>query len=282
MPEADSKANALTYLVTPKFKLSPDFGGPRRSSGRYHCRDRRAVDPNGPRGLDGFMPYALERGDIAGGVVVVVKDGRVLLAKGYGYADVSTQLSVDAETTLFRAGSISTLFTWTAVLQLVDRGKLDLDADINGYLDFRIPPYEGRPITVRNLMTHTPGFEESLRYSFATDPGGLLPLEYAVKRSAPMRIFPPGEIPAYSNYGAELTGYIVARVSGEPFEDYVERNIFAPLAMGHSSFRQPLPPALEPGMALGYGLASEPPKPCELIAGRPARCRRPASTWRIS
>ncbi len=97
--------------------------------------------------LDGFTPYALQRGDVAGAVVVVVKDGQVLLAKGYGYADVAARKPVDPERTLFRAGSVSKLFTWTAVMQLVEQGKLDLDADINGYLDFKIPPRNGKPIT---------------------------------------------------------------------------------------------------------------------------------------
>ena len=90
--------------------------------------------------LDGLMPYALERGNVAGAVVVVVKDGQILLEKGYGYADVDTKEPVDPETTLFRPGSVSKLFTWTAVMQLVEQGKLDLDGDVNQYLDFKIPP----------------------------------------------------------------------------------------------------------------------------------------------
>ncbi|CAA9514364.1 MAG: Beta-lactamase class C-like and penicillin binding proteins (PBPs) superfamily, partial [uncultured Sphingomonadaceae bacterium] len=91
--------------------------------------------------LDGYMPFALARGDIAGGVVVVVKDGQVLLQKGYGFADVAKRRPVDPETTLFRPGSVSKLITWTAVMQLVEQGRLDLDRDVNTYLDFRIPAY---------------------------------------------------------------------------------------------------------------------------------------------
>ena len=113
--------------------------------------------------LDGFMPYAIGRGDIPGAVVVVVKDGEVLLQKGYGYADVAKRTPVDPATTLFRPGSVSKLFTWTAVMQLVEQGKLDLDADINQYLDFKVPPYDGKPVTLRNIMTHTSGIEETAR-----------------------------------------------------------------------------------------------------------------------
>src|SRR5215469_15955193 len=87
--------------------------------------------------LDGFMPMQLERENIAGAVVLVVKDGRVLFAKGYGYSDVDKKTPVTVDATLFRPGSISKLFTWTAVMQLVEQGKLDLDKDINAYLDLR-------------------------------------------------------------------------------------------------------------------------------------------------
>ena len=110
--------------------------------------------------LDGLIPYALSVGDVAGAVVVVVKDGQVLTERGFGLADVKSRKPVDPERTLFRPGSVSKLFTWTAVMQQVEAGKLDLDADINTYLDFKIPPRDGKPITLRNLMTHTPGFGE--------------------------------------------------------------------------------------------------------------------------
>src|SRR3569832_902879 len=86
--------------------------------------------------VDGLVPYALDSGDIAGGVVAVVKGGAILFAKGYGYSDIATHKPVDADKTLFRPGSVSKLFTWTAVMQMVEQGKLDLDRDVNTYLDF--------------------------------------------------------------------------------------------------------------------------------------------------
>jgi CubicO group peptidase (beta-lactamase class C family) len=219
--------------------------------------------------LDGFFPYAIQRGDVAGAVVVVIKDGQILTQRGYGYADVKAHKPVDPETTLFRVGSVSKLFTWTAVMQMVEQKKLDLDADVNRYLDFSIPPYEGKPITLRNLMTHTPGFEESLR---KLDQSGVAEPELGalLKSWTPHRIYAPGEVPAYSNYGAALAAYLVQRVSGEPFDDYVERHIFAPLALQHASFRQPLPAKLEPFMAQGYEVASKPAKPYEILNLAPA------------
>jgi CubicO group peptidase (beta-lactamase class C family) len=219
---------------------------------------------------DGFMPYALKSGDIAGAVVVVVKDGAVLFEKGYGYSDIAARRPVDPDRTLFRVGSTSKLFTWTAVMQLVEQGKIELDADVNRYLDFKIPPRDGKPVTMRNIMTHTAGFEETLKSLIETDPSRLLTLQAIVKRWTPERIFPAGSTPAYSNYAAALAGYIVARVSGESFEDYIDRHIFAPLGMEHSSFQQPLPKALQAAMSKGYALASQPEKPYELIAVAPA------------
>lgn len=220
--------------------------------------------------LDGFLPYALERGDVAGAVLVVVKDGAILLEKGYGYSDVAERKPVDPERTLFRPGSVSKLFTWTAVMQLVEEGKLDLDSDINAYLDFKISPREGKPITLRNIMTHTPGFDETARALFVTKTEDLPSLEKAMKYWVPPRVTAAGSTPAYSNYGAGLAGYIVQRVSGEAFDDYIERHIFAPLGLTHASFRQPLPAQLQPWMAKGYELGSGEPKPFEIVTIPPA------------
>jgi CubicO group peptidase (beta-lactamase class C family) len=220
--------------------------------------------------LDGFMSYALPKTDVAGAVVVVVKDGAVLLQKGYGYADVEARKPVDPELTLFRPGSVSKLFTWTAVMQQVEAGKLDLDADVNQYLDFQIPPREGKPITLRNILTHTPGFEEQVKGIITRLDGGVPALGEHLKRWVPERIYEPGRTPAYSNYATALAGYIVARASGMSFDDYMDRQVFAPLGMQHSSFRQPLPEHLEPLMSKGYAVASQPAKPYEVVGPAPA------------
>src|SRR6476659_4584829 len=179
--------------------------------------------------LDGFMSYSLAKDDIAGAVVVVVKDGQILTQKGYGYSDVAKQKPVDPAKTLFRPGSVSKLFTWTAVMQLVEQGKLNLDTDVNTYLDFKIPPYDGKPITLRNIMTHTAGFEEVIKDLIAHDPKALMPLGTYVKTHLPERVFAPGTTPAYSNYATALAGYIIERQSGETFDNYIEHHIFAPL-----------------------------------------------------
>ena len=221
--------------------------------------------------LDGYLPFALAQADIAGAVVVVVKDGQVLTQRGYGYADVTARRRIDPATTLFRPGSISKLFTWTAVMQLVEQGKLDLDVDVNRYLDFTIPPFDGKPVTMRNIMTHTPGFEAALKHLIVFEGSGPVPsLGEALKQRLPKRVFAPGTTGAYSNYAVGLAGYIVERVSGMKFEDYIERKVFAPLHMAHATFRQPLPAALAPFMSKGYRLGSLDPEPYEFVTLPPA------------
>ena len=211
--------------------------------------------------VDGIMAAHLKYKPLAGATLAVVKDGEVLLLKGYGYADLATHTPVDAERSLFRPGSTSKLFTWTAVMQLVEQGKLDLDADVNTYIpDFKIPEAFGKPITLRNLMTHTPGLEDGgLGYLLARDAAGLRPLGEALKAHMPARVRPPttnfggdGTNSSYSNWGCALAGHIVASVSGMSFDDYLEKNIFAPLGMTSSTFAEPLPPALAPRMATGH------------------------------
>lgn len=225
--------------------------------GQAHGLDKGDVDA----WLDGYLPAALRTADIPGAVVTIVKDGRILTARGFGFADRDKRTPVDPARTLFRPGSVSKLFTWTAVMQQVEAGKLDLDADINAYLDFRIPPFDGKPVTLRQIMTHTAGFEETAKGIIYFDAKLDLPLAQFLKRWTPVRIFAPGTTPAYSNWATALAAYIVQRSSGEEFNTYLERHIFTPLGMHDTSFRQPLPAALAPQMAVGY------PKPGEASPG---------------
>ena len=219
--------------------------------------------------LDGLMPTALNTAHVPGAVVVVVKDGAVLYEKGYGYADYDKHIPVDAHTTLFRPGSTSKLFTWTAVMQLVEQGKINLDTDVNTYLDFKIPAYHGLPVTMRMLMTHRAGFSETARdlLFYGRPPP---PLGEVLARYVPPRIFTPDGGPGYSNYGAALAGYIVQRVSGEPFDDYIDHHIFAPLNMAHSTFAQPLPASFAPNMSKGYETWDKPGPGFEVVNVPPA------------
>jgi len=203
--------------------------------------------------VDGIMRIHMVSRHIAGAVFVAVKDGEIFLSKGYGYADVASKAPALPDKTLFRPGSVSKLFVWTSVMQLVEQGRIDLDVDINTYLTtFLIPDTFPKPITMNNLMAHTAGFEETVLGMAARTPDDLVPLGEYLRGNLPERVYPPGEIAAYSNYGSALAAYIVEVVSGIPFEEYLERNIFAPLGMDNSTFRQPLPDRLTEQMSGGY------------------------------
>lgn len=205
--------------------------------------------------FDVEVPREMGKAGVAGSALVVVKDGKVLFSRGYGYADVEHKLAVSPSDTLFRIASISKVVTYTAVMQLVEQGQIDLDIDVARYLDFPIPATFVEPITMRNLMSHTAGFEETAKRRWVK-PGQLKsPRDYLVQQM-PTRIFAPGKVPAYSSYGTTLAGYIVERVSDIPFETYIERRIFLPLGMHHSSFAQPLPPRLAPLLAKAYDSAT--------------------------
>ena len=222
--------------------------------------------------VDGYLAAQMPANNIAGAAVSVVKDGRVFFAKGYGYADAARRAPVDPERTMFRIGSISKLFTWTAVMQLAEQGKLDLQTDVNAYLDFKIPATFPEPITLDHLMAHTAGFEDRV---FGMQPAAtdqLIPLGDWLKTHLPARVRPPGRISAYSNYGAALAGYIVERVSGMSFDDYMDKNILAPLGMVHTSSRQPLPSALAGFFSSGYTFVNGEyePQPFEAINLAPA------------
>jgi CubicO group peptidase (beta-lactamase class C family) len=206
--------------------------------------------------LDTALRRQLEAEHIAGAAVAVVKDGELLVANGYGYADVERQQPIIADRTIFLTGSTGKLFTWTAVMQLVEQGKLDLDADVAAYLDFPIPATYPEPITLKHLMSHSAGFEDRA-FVYAREPGELEPLGTYLARNIPARIHPPGELSAYSNYGAALAGYIVERAAHEPFDQYVANHLFAPLQMRRSSFEQPLPAALQADLTRSYRYANQ-------------------------
>jgi CubicO group peptidase (beta-lactamase class C family) len=220
--------------------------------------------------MDGLVPIQLDRSDEVGAVVVVIRDTQVLLKKGYGYSDVEKKTPVDPELSGFRPGSISKLFTWISLMQLKEQGRLNLDADVNQYLDFQIREQWHKPVTARDLMTHRPGFEETLRDLIRKAPAPVIPLRQYLIDNQPAQIFPPGDVPAYSNYGAGLAGYMVQRISGQRYEDYVRLHIFEPLGMSHSSFEQPLPKNWPVRPVSGYAKAEDKMLPFEMVSPAPA------------
>ncbi len=221
--------------------------------------------------VDGLVLPLMKINHSPSGSVAIVKDGTLIFAKGYGYQDVEKQIPVEADKTLFRPGSVSKLFTWVSVMQLVEQGKLDLDADINTYLKtFKIKDtFPGEPITMRHVMTHSTGFEDGgMGYLIIDDPSRIVPLAESMANFQPERINPPGAQTAYSNYATAVAGLIVANLSGLEFNDYVQKNIFDVLGMKSSSFVEPLPEHLNNNMALAYAFEGGQylEKPFEIIS----------------
>ncbi|MGB7093843.1 MAG: serine hydrolase, partial [Anaerolineales bacterium] len=202
--------------------------------------------------LDDLIEGYLEEHHIAGAAVAVVKDGELFFTKGYGYADLENGTPVDPERTVFKLASNSKPFTWTAVMQLVEQGKLDLDEDINTYLDFQIPDTYPEPITLGHLMAHTSGFECLYAEILAHDADELVPAGEWLASHIPARVRPPGDLAGYANYNADLAGYIVARAAGVPYHRYIQENILDPLGMAYSSAQTPLPPELGPYQSVSY------------------------------
>lgn len=201
--------------------------------------------------IDSLIQQKMEEHHIPGVQFILVKDGEVFFAKGYGYADLENKIPVDPERTLYRICSIAKVVTGTAVMQLVEQGKIDLNKDINDYLSlFKVKNKFPQPVTMNHLLTHTAGFDDMYLKKVGRTPEEQMPLgEFLAKRLPPV-ITPPGEISTYSNLGNALAGYLVEVISQQDFADYAAEHIFKPLEMTRSSFR--LPDSLAPDLVNGY------------------------------
>ena len=204
--------------------------------------------------IDKFFATEMSKEHVPGAVFTLVKDGKIFFSKGYGYADLENKIPVDPDKTLFRVGSISKLFTATAVMQLAEQGKLNLNDDVNKYLKhFQIPNTYPKPIAFTHLLTHTDGFDAGWGIgAFARSASQMKPLGDFIAKRLPPRILPPGEVFLYSDVGMNLAGYLVEEISGIPFAEYIDKNILQPLKMRRTSFLQPLPPQLASDLAVGY------------------------------
>lgn len=201
--------------------------------------------------LDSLIQAKMEEHHIPGVQFIMVKDGGICFAKGYGFADLENEIPVTPDRTLFRICSIAKVVTATAVMQLVEQGKIDLNKDVNEYLTmFKINNPFPQPVTMRHLLTHTAGFDDVYLDKVGRTPDEQMPLGEFLAKKLPPVITPPGEVCTYSNLGNALAGYLIEVVSGQDFAEYTAENIFEPLEMTHSSFR--LPDSLAPDLVKGY------------------------------
>jgi CubicO group peptidase (beta-lactamase class C family) len=266
--EADAAADTAAGATSPASEPAPPAAPQRQPGG--HALTQDDVDA----WLDGALGSALQTTGIPGATVSVVSDGQLLTARGYGLADTGTDPDgdaarpVDPDDTLFRIGSVSKVVSATAIMQLVEQGDLDLDADVQQYLDFDLDTPKGA-ITLRHLLTHTAGFEEVIAGLIGT-PGSEQTLREAVTTAPPAQVYEPGTTPAYSNYGATLAGYVAERVSGVPFAELLREQVLDRAGMTSSSFAQPLPAELDIRLAKGYPDDSRPSVPTEVVNAAPA------------
>lgn len=256
------KTKNLSIALSLLLALTLLVGAPAAAQGGVATGEGMSVSLNQAQGptdaaemeafMDELFARHMEENHIAGAAVAVVKDGQLFFTKGYGYADLENQIPVDPEQTIFKIGSLTKLFTWTAVMQLAEQGKLDLDADINTYLDFDIPDTYPQPITLKHLMTHTSGFEDNHADLVKLDQADLAPPREWLASHIPARVRPSGEVAGYSNYNAALAGYIVARASGQSYSQYVQEHILDPLGMTSTTAQYPPPPELRAQESVGY------------------------------
>jgi CubicO group peptidase (beta-lactamase class C family) len=201
--------------------------------------------------VDSFVTARMTEERIPGAGFVFVQNGQVLLTRGYGLDDVARQRPVAPDSTIWRIGSISKVFTATAVMQLVDRGEVKLDAPVEDYVRrVAIPHSYPDPVTVRHLLTHTAGLDEIRPGTQAATRDSVLPLDRFLE-SRLVRIRPPGRTIAYSTYGITLAGEMIEEISGESIETFFRRNIWEPLRMTRTSIEFP-PPAFQDEIAVGY------------------------------
>jgi len=190
--------------------------------------------------VDGVVGAHMRANNIPGVTVSVVREGRTVFAKGYGRAKLDDATPVDGRETLFRIGSVTKTFVWTSVMMLAEQGRLDLDADINTYLnDIQIPEKFGAPITMNHLMAHRAGFEDSFQLYTREDGENELPLTVALAEDMPSRVYPPGARTAYSNYGSALAARIVENITEQSIETFIQDSFLTPLDMSSTTLNGP-------------------------------------------
>ncbi len=258
MKPRSSTAFSVAAVIVAAFLLAPS-SSPLQTGKAKGPSIAQTVEPVSPpvdsaslvHLLDSLIVPGLEKYHIPGMVIAIVHDSNIVLAKGYGYADVERKIPFDPDSTVIRIASVSKLFTGTAVLQLVDRGVLDMHQDINTYLSrFKVENWPGKPITLHHLLTHTAGFDDRSIGMSAWTQESQIPLGDFLATRLPRRICPPGEVYMYSNIANALAGFVVEEATHEDYAAYVRQNILEPLGMRKSDYR--LRPDLQPLLAQCY------------------------------
>lgn len=225
-------ASACVLLMAEPAAAQGSTATPSATPARLHAAGAGGATLSDPSSiepfLDGYVANAMADQYPPGMMVAVATRDRVFV-KAYGLADAEKNARA-TDTTLFRIASISKTFVWVAVMMLVDDGRLDLDADVDTYLkSVKVGVKGTRPVTLRDLMAHRPGFEDTFGDFFQARTGRNF--EEALARTKPARVAAPGARTAYSNWGTDLAAQIVADVAGMPFDKFLAARVLAPIGM---------------------------------------------------
>jgi CubicO group peptidase (beta-lactamase class C family) len=260
----------LLVHILPTASATPTGSGEERHGAMGYPPARRLDSASCARLLDSLIGAGLAKYHIPGIVVSIVQDSEVVFAKGYGYADVERKIPFGADSTVIRIASVSKLFTGTAVMQLVEKGVLDMHRDINNVLTrFKVEEWPGKPITLHHLLTHTAGFDDRYIGKSAWTEETQVPLGEFLATRLPRRICTPGEVYTYSNFSNALAGFVVEEATHQEYATYVRKKILEPLGMMRSDYR--LRPELKPMLAQCYAYTDDGirPQPFDFINDYP-------------
>lgn len=205
--------------------------------------------------VDAFVEKQMQDNRVPGAIVSIVKDGKILLSKGYGQSDIEHHRPVDPHKTLFRIASVTKTFTATAIMQQVERGNLSLDSDVRDIVDFKLPLTSSKPLRVSDLLTHRGGFENGLFGVLSNHMQEMPSLEKVLSMTMPTQVRDPGTLSSYSNHGFTLLAYVIERRTGLSMGQYLKDNLFTPLGMNATHYEQPAAPAWSDDVAVGYSTA---------------------------
>lgn len=186
--------------------------------------------------LDSMVQKMIEKGKSKGAVLSVVKDGKIQLSKGYGFADEYMGYAADSEKIAFRIGSVSKTFVAVAAQILIEEGRLNIDSDISVYLESDFPKLTF-PVTMHQLLTHTAGFEDMVTGMAVYNVSDTEPLAVSVRKYLPDQIYKPGRVVSYSNYGIALAAYVIECITNQDYAEFCEEQIFKPLNMSRTTFK---------------------------------------------
>ncbi|HKS07645.1 MAG TPA: serine hydrolase domain-containing protein [Gemmatimonadaceae bacterium] len=233
--------------------------------------------PPGPRDraelnafLDSAVNAMMKRDRIPGAAVCFVRNGELFTCRGYGVSDIARKTPVSPDSTIWRIGSISKVFTAFGVVQLADQGRVDLNADVNRYLtSVKVKDTLGGPVLVEHLLDHTAGFDEIRPGTMAPNAAAVLPLGEFL-RTRLVRVRSSGTTTSYSTYGMTLAGAMIEDVTKQSHERFLDSAVWAPLGMKSTNVNVPASQAHR--VAIGYSVRGDSvlPEPWEWYLTTPA------------